>query len=730
MRIAIVGGGSGFAGALVDHLHREGNDIFWICPKKPGQSLSFDIKYTHFPFRANDSGVRHVFESVQAEAIIYLGAQDDTLRFGEGETGGERMLAEVSSLLSLAEQCRVRRFIFISSQEVLGNGAPGQLTEDAQLAPVAARGKYLAGAEQMLSVFRAGAPFAIAVARLSSVFGPQVSVQGEWDFVISMLAEAKYNGAISASAQTLRQPTYIADAVRGVEALLTAETLSGGVYHVSGLSSATDAEIAKTLSALVHDVPVREAAGSASLCLSHEKVTRETRFTPEIPLEEGLRRTADWAKRALPAHAPSAEKQTDTPAGKRKKAGGAIRQLISVFAPYIENVLLLFIFTALAYLLRDNVQFKAVDFMMIYVVLVAAIFGKLHAALATLLASAAHILIGGTGQSFVAILLRYGELAHGAVMFAVGMVVGNVRDQYKLALANHRDEVEYMAAQYRELMTINQTNTAIKTALEQRLLGYGDSFAKIISIISDLDMMEPQRVIQAAVDVVGRVMRSDDVALYLVPDNSRFARLSAASSQSARALGKSIRLEEYPSVMEALSEGQVYVNRQMQAGYPLLAAPVMTGTRMVYIVMLWSMPFERLSPYSVNLLTVIARLISSSADRAFRYNEAVRQEQFIQGTDILNEKAFQSALETQRRGREKGVQEYTLLAVPLPKGDGAQFTDFAEKITALVRDSDSVGILNGRAVVLLRNTARDEALFVIDRFARAGLEPAVLEDAP
>ncbi len=729
MRIAIIGGGGGFAGALVDHLHREGNDIYWVSPKKPNGSLSFDIKYTHFPFRASDPGVQFVLESISAEALIYLGAHDDSLSFGEGAPGGEMMMRDLASLLALAERFSIGRVLFISSQEVFGSGAPGELSEAAPTAPTSEKGRFLAGAEQMLLAFSMSSSYTVIIARLSDVYGPQVSTPGEPDFILSMLESVELERRIAVSDQVLRRPTYINDAARGVDLLLQNETLPSGIYHISGAETTTDARVAKFLAARHRDVTVEPVSSAAQLNLSCGKAARLCGYRPEFDLGEGIKRTDTWAKRVRPWRLRQQTEDASASSGKKKRRG-VFRTLLSVFAPYLESIALLILFSLAAYLLRDDPQFGNIDFLLIYTVMVAAIFGKLHAAFATLLASAMHIWLNAEGQSFFAVLLRYGEFAHAAVMFALGMVVGHVRDQLKLASVNHQEEIEHQQNDYNELMVINQANTSIKNALEQRLLGYGDSFAKIISIISDLDMMEPQRVIQASVDVVRRIMRTEDVAIYQITENSAYARLAAASTQAARVLGKSIRPADYPEMNDALLKQQVYVNRQMTPGYPLMAAPVMAGNRIVNIIMLWGMEFERLSPYSMNLLTVMSRLITSSADRAFRYNQAVRAERYIPGTDVMNEAAFEEAVNMQRLGRENGVQEYTLLEIlPLP-GDTRSLMDRTAKPADLVRDSDTLGIRgDGAIMVLLTNTSHEDARYVVGRFEKAGIPVRVVEES-
>jgi nucleoside-diphosphate-sugar epimerase len=718
MKIVFVGGGSALAGSLLDSLKRERHEIFWISPEKPSQTPNFDAKCTHFPFKADDTGIEYILTSIGAEAVIYLGAFDDSLNFSEGGKGGQRMMGELSSLLLVSKRCRVAKFILLSSDEVYGEGMPGLLCEADEPTPLTTRGAFLSSAEKLLGVLSIGSEMRMLVARIGSLFGPQTSQRGKPDYILAMCLAARKTGQIEASPDMVRRPIFCEDALSALRSLVEMPDLADGIYHIAGNAEISDYDAAKIVASLIPNTALVESSRKAALCLSGEKTALAVGHTVPRDIKDAIAQTVRWSQRL--AHAQTDEPSEAQKPDKKTTPREVIRRLWDILRPYLENFLLFALAAFLTIRLGNNPQFGIIDYFMVYVVVVGAILGKFQSAIAALFATAMHLYIQTDGRSIFAVTLQYGQFFYTGVLFTLGMMAGYVRDQFTTERQEHQDDAARHAQEYSELLSINDANMGIKNALEQRLLGYGDSFAKIVSIISELDMMEPQRVLHAAVGVIQRLMNSEDVAIYMVASNGYFARLAAASSTKARSFGKSIRLENYPAITAAISVGEPFVNRQMAEDYPLMAAPILVGSKVTYIIMLIGIEFDNLSPYSINLLSVVARLVSSSADRAYRYAQALRTEQYLPETDILSADAFAQMVETLQEASDRGISDYTLLCIDSEIAQQSDLRDLSSRLTSILRDSDAVGLDDdGNLLLLLTNTSENDAVYVIQRLQNA-----------
>ena len=78
-------------------------------------------------------------------------------------------------------------------------------------------------------------------------------------------------------------------------------------------------------------------------------------------------------------------------------------------------------------------------------------------------------------------------------------------------------------------------------------------------------------------------MRTKDVAIYSV-SNADFARLVSYTSPKAKVLGNSIRYPGMEELYETIAEGKVYINRQMDERYPLMAYAIFENEKMQMLI--------------------------------------------------------------------------------------------------------------------------------------------------
>ncbi|MER2000701.1 MAG: GDP-mannose 4,6-dehydratase, partial [Lysinibacillus sp.] len=102
-----------------------------------------------------------------------------------------------------------------------------------------------------------------------------------------------------------------------------------------------------------------------------------------------------------------------------------------------------------------------------------------------------------------------------------------------------------------------------------------DSFAKIYSIIKELDDLEPEKIFTNTVKVVQKIMHCQNVSIYALNKQHSFLRLVAHSETSdSSTLQNSIKVEDSPYIQDLLNNRKIYVNRQSTAELPLMAAPI------------------------------------------------------------------------------------------------------------------------------------------------------------
>jgi len=294
-----------------------------------------------------------------------------------------------------------------------------------------------------------------------------------------------------------------------------------------------------------------------------------------------------------------------------------------------------------------------------------------------------------------------------AQLFILGLVVGYMRDQIKTMRMESEELEVHLSRQIADIKDINESNARLKGVMEQQLIDQKDSIGKIYTITHTLDQYMPDEVMFYAVEMLMKLMRTRDVALYNVV-NQDYARIFSASSAKARSLGNSIRYREMTEVYEELTEEKVYINKNMDPRYPLMARAIYENGDIKMIIMLWGLSWEKMTLGQANFLTVVSYLIQNAVLRAQRYMQALEENRYSEeGSRILREDAFKPLVKAYMDAEAKDLAECVFLKID---ADPEQYRQIDQLMAKKLRDSDYLGILpDGKLYALLANTTKENA---------------------
>ncbi len=137
---------------------------------------------------------------------------------------------------------------------------------------------------------------------------------------------------------------------------------------------------------------------------------------------------------------------------------------------------------------------------------------------------------------------------------------------------------------------------------------------------------------------------------------------------------------------------------------------------MQLILMVWGIPWERMTLGQANMLTVIGYLVQNAVVRANRYLSALEQQRYINGTRILEADAFVSLVKAYLNARKK-LTECALVVFEEGETSGRSRRhpfrhDAPERLSRRTPD--------GKMYALLANTSAEDAGMVVERFRSAG----------
>ena len=365
--------------------------------------------------------------------------------------------------------------------------------------------------------------------------------------------------------------------------------------------------------------------------------------------------------------------------------------------------------------------YEAIDVYLLYVVVIGIIYGYEQSVFAIILSVIAKLYITfkiGTSSIGVPGYYIYLWILQ---LFTVGILVGYIKEQYKIKFSDMKEENLQLDTQLVSIKDINRSNEEIKDLYEKRLLNYKDSFGRIYEIVSELDMIEPQGIIFKSIRVIGKVMNTDDVSIYIYSGNSSFFRLMASSSKKKKTLKTSLEVSQYSAMFNKLLNNKIYINSDLNPDYPIMAGGTYKEGKLQTIIMIWTLPFENNNLYQTNVFGIVCKLIERSLNIGYEYIESISKNFNKKNDNVVDKESFGKIVDLYKTGAEDNIVDYYLLKVN--KQSDMSEEEFQEILKRSIRETDFIGENEENDMyVLLTNTNKEQSIHAINRLEKNGIE--------
>ena len=286
-------------------------------------------------------------------------------------------------------------------------------------------------------------------------------------------------------------------------------------------------------------------------------------------------------------------------------------------------------------------------------------------------------------------------------------------------------EVDFLSERVRDIADINDSNLRVKEGLITQVVNYDNSLGTIYDMIEQLEADHPAIILFRAMALLQKLMGSQDVSLYRINDE-QYGRLFGYTSVRAASLGSTLHIPDETSMYEAFEKQEVYLNREMNPRYPVMAYCLYENEKMSLAIMLWSIPFERMTIDESNRFIVIGKLIQKAVRQSAAYLDLLKDRRYEEGSPALQESAFEEYKEVYRIAGSRNLCEYSLLRVLAEK---ATLKETSITIGNILRETDRIGYGNdGTLQILLTSTDQKGCEFVRRRLHENGIETEVMEE--
>lgn len=717
MEILLVGGISPMMKALCIKLHKEGHRLYVLSGSRdPGNRYEDVFERYDFPY--DSPSVEEVFRSVRPDVTILLGAFDGNYAGQDPKRETVSFSAGIQNLLLSWSAIESGRLVFLSSSEVYGDSYQIPVSEQIVPHPKGIRPLMLYQAEESCRFYCEQLHRDVLVLRVDALhYIPTDQREAMATICGRKCLDAFRDGTVTYRSNYSYGFTYLEDAAYSIQRLVTCETHMHWLYHISSSRAFSELEIVEAIGSSLGAERINNTIEQRhSVILSNERLKQEfgfdQRFEPEDTIAKTLRYMQKHSGRFLDAEHPGQNLW--------HKIYYAVTRTLGALVPYLENLLLFIPFFMLNNRATDSQYFSKIDFYLLYVLLFAVVYGQRQATFSAALATAGYFFRQMYGRTGLAVVTDYNTYVWIAEIFIVGLVVGYMRDTLTFLREEKEQEMDFMTERVSDIGDINDSNLRVKEGLLTQVINADSSLGTIYEATEQLAEDQPAEILFHAISIIQRLMDCPDVAIYRM-DTGRYARLFAYSSKKAASMGNTVYIPDKMPLEEAFSRDEVYINRALDKAYPMMAYNIQSQGKMDFCILLWSLPYERMTISEANRLIVIGKLIHHSVQRANRYLESL-----LEGTEgnILRQDLFEELLAAYRNAGQNNQTEYALLQI---RGNQPQ-QDLAALLHRMLRQTDYIGKLSdGSLCALLSSTDKKGCMFVQQNLEKQGIASVIAE---
>lgn len=711
MNILITGSLSYLSGAIAREFS-QGDHVVVLAGTRPEtlpREMPGVIRHTYDPAKEL---FRDALASYKFDLIIYEGSREELTISADGKKDSQSLDSLVSTLKLGAEQ-NISRFFFISSSEIYGGAE--KHTEVLVPEPATVNAKLLYEAEQLCKFFHEKHQMNLTILRPPFIYDLFEDRSFLGGLVRRGLAEETIT--IPASKDTSCDFLHAEDLVDLIQRVLEHEQVPS--FEIINLTSGKPTTFGKLSKMLQEHFPQIKIN-------FNDQVQIHTLALPE----DTTARKYGWvALQALPS---SLVKIIENNTFGEEPGEKPTLRLVREFyrdhprLKWVELILGLILMQLLSQYTGTLIQFKYVDFRLLYVVLIGSVYGMRFGLYAASLAGLSLLFTWSRmSLDWDLLIFNIGNWFPFIVYFVAGIVTGYFKDKVDNEIEYERSQRELIFEKYQFLYDVFEEVNALKDGFREQIIKYKDSFGKMYRAARQLDTLQADAVFFQTVNVLEEIMETESLAIYLIEPNQQYLRLEASSPAKAKGLEKSITLSEYPELEECIATDRIFQNKQLLAGYPAYAAPVVRDDEPLALIALWDASFDQHSMYYFNLFKVMTNLVRDSLIRASVFRTANQDQVFFASTRIYRPQAFAKAVQIKSEMKEKNMADYQLLRID---HDELEPKELYTTIQKGLRSADLVGLWEDNQYYILLNQADKQSVELISaRLSTFGIRSFVVD---
>jgi len=248
----------------------------------------------------NKRQIDSVFKKEKPEIVVHFAAESHVDRsINDAQVFIKTNVKGTQILIDACRRYGVKKFVYISTDEVYGKLVHGKFKENACFKPNNPYAVSKAAADLLVQAYVKAYKFPAIIIRPSNNYGPW---QYPEKFISLGILRVLEGGKIPlyGDGKNIRQWLYVDDCMRGIAAIMRKGRV-GEVYNLGGIGESRNIDTAKLLLKVLGVSPeqiefVQDRLGhDIRYSLDSSKAHKEFGWRPEVKFLQGLKLTVDWA---------------------------------------------------------------------------------------------------------------------------------------------------------------------------------------------------------------------------------------------------------------------------------------------------------------------------------------------------------------------------------------------------------------------------------------------------
>ncbi len=703
MNILVCSRNNEFLSNLAHRLKNENHEIYLLTGEHVVKDRRIPKVFQKYDFTYSDENVVKVMNNISIDLLVIAGYMDFDFTEESSQKKSIEYITGMTNLILSAKSANVKRVIYCSSLRIFEDNVEEYISKDTRPVTNSFESGALSQIDAFITSCREEGEFDVVNIRFPEIYGNFSYDQFTDDFCTNMILNRVDNKTVKYNPNAKHMVLGVQDAVHALINAISSEE-KNELYHIEG-------EVCREVD--IANIVVKQGKGKNNV---PEEVVGRTpdKLFPLSVLEADNKKLHLKSKYTLAEEVPQIYKKISKYRENltEKKEQSSLKKVIRTI---LETSVFFLLVVFLEYLVYSLALEIDINFYLLFVIIVAVIYGVSYAMFATVLSVLGNIFFVVSDLVITSSNVGYDLFIQVLQLVLCGVIVGLMRDNYKRKNLNLEEINQYNVEQLADVTRINESNVYVKNIYEKRISAYSNNLARMYHIISQLSFLDARKVIFQTAKVVSEFIETEHVAIYVSSKNSNMYRLAAHTSSKGVEMGKSLRVDDSSFFFDAMNNHEVYMNRHFDVEYPSYVSAIYgEGEKVDAIIMIWAMRLDQISLYQSTIISILSRLVEKTMISAVQYENLYFDNSYIKNTRIMNIDAFKEKIEVYQNGYEMGLISYTIIKPYPPKGKKVE--DIFEQAQKLVRDTDYLGSDMENLYIILSNSDLNDTKFVTDRF--------------